>query len=274
MGNPRNAVAAMLAQRLGASGIRVPSGDALALLEKRLPRIPKRQATGELLAVNPLDVVRSSYIDFLGDEALERAARLQRVSPIQYLDEGRWYDNRMAGVSGQELPLLLYPNKSIPGERGALGLFRLSEGPKAAVQVAVGGEYPMDVLAEEARHALDRGITLASERPASLSAPRATGAMMAVNDPGEVQEYMEYLSLPSETRATLSGLLADAGEFIDTPQQATSLLERAADAGGFRERATAEGILNSRSLRNEYIPYLLKALGVGGVMAGTDMEEP
>jgi hypothetical protein len=51
-----------------------------------------------------------------------------------------------------------------------------------------------------------------------------------------------------------------------------ALLEQARECGTVRERATAEALLGSQKLRNDYIPYLMKALGVGGVMASQDTE--
>lgn len=252
-------------------GVRPVAGDAMTLIGKRLPKLPKRELAGELMAVDPLQAALAKYGD-RADEALARARLFQEGEPLQFLDEGRWYGNPAAGVSGREMPLMVYPGKTIPGRPRIEGLFRSEPGPLASIQVAAGAPSPAAVMFEEAIHALDRRFG-PGERAHSLKAPDGFASLLSGQSYDEARKYMQYYSLPSEIRATLSGLIADTPEFINTTDQATGVLEQARQYGTVRERATAEGLLNSKALRNEYIPYLVKALSAGGVMAGTNSLE-
>jgi hypothetical protein len=255
-------------------GIRPIAGDAATVIGKRLPvSLPKTQAVDELMAIDPLQVVLAGYGE-RADEALARATLFQEKQPLQYLDEGRWHANRAAGVSGQEMPLLTYPGASLPGTRKVEGYFRLEpDNPRASIQVALGAPDPRGVFLEEARHGIDR-LMLPGEKPAAaFRAPNAFASLLSGNPYGEAQDYMKYYSHPAEVRATLSGLIADSPEFISTKPQAEALLEQAREYGTVRERATAEALLGSQKLRNDYIPYLLKALSAGGVAAGTNSME-
>lgn len=256
---------------MGMPGVRPVAGDALTIMQKRLPKLPKREMGGELLAVDPLVAAVSQYGD-RGQEALARARLFQEGDPLQFLEEGRWYDNPAGGVGGREIPLMVYPGKTIPGRAGIEGYFRSEPGPLASVQVAAGAPSPAAVMFEEAIHALDRQL-VPGEKARALQAPEAFAALLSGQSYDKAQKYMQYYSLPSETRATLSGLLAQSPDFVSTTDRATDLLEQARYAGTLRERATAEGILNSKALRNEYIPYLLKALSAGGVAAGINSQE-
>jgi hypothetical protein len=123
---------------------------------------------------------------------------------------------------------------------------------------------------EEALHALDRLIGERNQyRP--LDAPEATSAMLQSGAfPSAVLERLNYYAKPAEMRATLSQMLP--GNRVDTPAQALELLERMRLEGTDRQSATSEALLRSKGLRNQYIPYLMKALGVGGVMASQDTE--
>jgi hypothetical protein len=258
-------------------GIRPVAGDAATLLAKRLPtRLPKSQMTDQMMAIDPLRVVLSGYGD-RADEALARAKLFQEKEPLQYLTEGRWYDNPAAGLGGQEMPLLTYPGSVIPGTKGGIeGLFRLEpDRPSASIQIAMGAADPRSVLLEEARHGIDR-MLVPGEKAPSFRAPSAFAELLSGSPYDKAEKYMEYFSQPSEVRATLSGLLAESPEFISTRPQAEALLEQALSGGSLREQATAEALLNNQRLRNEYIPYLLKALSAGGLLAGNNLleEEP
>lgn len=252
-------------------GVRPVAGDALTIMQKRLPKLPKSQMAGEIMAVDPLQVVLAGYGE-RADEALSRAKLFQEAEPLQFLDEGRWFDK--PDVSGREIPLLTYPGSVIPGTKGGIeGLFRsVPTGPLASIQVAAGSPNPRAVFLEESRHAIDRQM-LPGEKARAFRAPDSFAALLSSEPYDRAKALMGYYSIPSETRATLSGLLADSPQFINTTDQATGLLEQARAAGSLRERATAEAILNSKAMRNEYIPYLLKALSAGGVMAGTNSLE-
>jgi hypothetical protein len=256
-------------------GIRPIAGDAATVIGKRLPvNLPKTQAVDELMAVDPLQVVLAGYGE-RADEALSRAKLFQEGKPLQYLDEGRWFDNKAAGVSGQEMPLLTYPGSVIPGTRGGIeGLFRVEpDHPRASIQVALGAPDPRGTFLEEARHGIDRMLVPGEKPTPSFKAPAAFAALLSGNPYDQAQKYMKYYAEPAEVRATLSGLLAESPEFTSTRPQAESLLEQAREYGTIRERATAEALLGSQKLRNEYIPYLLKALSAGGVAAGIDSLE-
>lgn len=248
-------------------GLRPVSGDAQTLLVKRTPRLPKSQMDAEMLAIDPLQAALSAYGD-RADEALARAKLFQESEPLQFLDEGRWYGNRAAGVSGQDMPMFAYPGSVIPGTRGGIeGLFRAEpQGPRASIQVAMGSPNPEAVLLEEARHAIDRQLIPGEKQTAALAAPKAFSALMGSEPYDRAQALMKYYALPAEMRATLSGLLANSPDFISTRNAAEGLLEQASEAGSLRERATAEAIMGSKSLRNQYIPYLLKALSVGAMV--------
>lgn len=248
-------------------GVRPVAGDAQTIMVKRTPQIPKPQLGGEMMAVDPLQVALSAYGP-RADEALARAKLFQEAEPLQYLDEGRWYGNRAAGVTGQEMPMFLYPGSVVPGTRGGIeGLFRTEpKGPRASIQVAEGSPDPMAVLLEESRHAIDRQLVPGEKKAAALAAPKAFSALMGSEPYRRAQALMKYYALPAEMRATLSGLLADSPEFISTRNAAEGLLEQASEAGSIRERATAEAIMGSKALRNQYIPYLLKALSVGAMV--------
>lgn len=252
-------------------GMRPIAGDALTIIQKRLPALPKAEQAGSLMAVDPLQVVLSGYAE-RADEALARAKLFQEGEPLQYLDEGRWFDRPLAGVTGQEMPLVQYSGRTIPGRTNIEGLFRSADGPLASIQVAAGSPDPRAVLLEESRHAIDRQL-VPGGRPNPFKAPDAFASLLSAEPFDRAKQYMNYYSIPDEMRATLSGMLAESPEFINTTQQATDLLERLREAGTVRERATAEGILNSKALRNEYIPYLLKALSAGGVAAGINSQE-
>lgn len=253
---------------IGMPGVRQVSGDAMTLMQKRLPRLPKSQMPEDLLAVDPVRVVMDRYGE-RADEALARAKMLQESDPLQMLDEGRWFDKPAA--SGREVPLIEYQRSRIPGAKDAEGLFRWDDQGNAVIQVA--GQSPNldNVLLEESLHAIDRQLG-PKESPRAFRAPSTFLEMLSA-DPQRAKSLMSYFSLPSETRATLSGLLSQSPEFTGTSRQAIDLLERAKADGTLREAATAEGILNSKALRNEYIPYMVKALGLGGVAAGTYSEE-
>lgn len=254
-------------------GVRPVAGDAATIMQKRLPQLPKSQATDDLMAVEPLQVVLAGYGERAG-EALERAKLFQAGEPLQYLDEGRWHPNKLEGTTGTELPLLAYPGSVIPGTRGGVaGLFRHSP-DKASIQIAESepGLYPL--LREESLHALDRRARLSEKPLQRFQAPSSFAALLEKEPHPRAVALMRYFEIPAETRATLSGLLGDAGKFINTSDEAVGLLEQARDTvPTVREAATAEAILNSRTLRNEYIPYLLKALSAGGVAAGTTSME-
>lgn len=254
-------------------GIRPVAGDAATLMAKRLPKLPKAQVLDQLMAVDPLKVVLAGY-GGRAEEALARASLFQQKEPLQYLTEGRFYDNRAAGVTGHELPLLGYPGAVLPGTRNAEGLFRLvPRHPHASIQVAYGSSSPRDVLLEESRHAIDRQLLPGEKSLAAFRAPHSFAGLLGSVPYEDAQSYMSYYARPAEVRATLSGLLAESPEFINTRAQAEELLERAAQGGTMREQATAEGLMNSRQLRNSYIPYLLKALSAGGVLAGNSNQE-
>jgi len=256
-------------------GIRPIAGDAATVIGKRLPvNLPKTQAVDELMAIDPLQVVLAGYGE-RADEALARAKLFQEKEPLQYLTEGRWSDRPLIGLGGQEMPLLTYPGKVIPGTKGGIeGLFRSEpDFPRASIQVALGSRDPRGTFLEEARHGIDRMLVPGEQPAASFRAPEAFAALLSGNPYGRAQSFMKYYSHPAEVRATLSGLLADSPEFISTRPQAEALLEQAREYGTIRERATAEALLGSQKLRNEYIPYLLKALSVGGVAAGTNSME-
>jgi len=250
---------------LAPRAVRPVAGDALTIMQKRMPRLPKAQATDDIMALDPLLAVLSGYGE-RADEALARARLFQQDPSLQFLDDGRWYANRAAGVTGREMPLLSYPGSVIPGTKGGVeGFFRtVPSGPLASVQVAMGGQNVRDILLEESRHAIDRQL-VRTGRPSPFKAPEAFASLLSHASPDRARQYMNYYSVPGEMRATLSGMLAEHPEFVSTTQQATDLLEGMRAVGTVRERATAEGILNSRGLRNEYIPYLLRALSVGGV---------
>jgi hypothetical protein len=256
-------------------GIRPVAGDAATLLAKRLPtRLPKSQMTDNLLAIDPLRVVLAGYGD-RAEEALARAKLYQEKEPLQYLTEGRWYDNRAAGLGGQEMPLLTYPGAVIPRTKDPVeGLFRLEpDRPSASIQVAMGSPDPRSVFLEEARHGIDRMLGPGDKVAGSFRAPSAFAELLSETPYDKAEKYMKYYSQPAEVRATLSGLLAESPEFISTRPQAESLLEQALSGGSLREQATAEALLNNQRLRNEYIPYLLKALSAGGLLAGNNLLE-
>lgn len=253
---------------IGIPGVREVSGDARTLMQERLPKLPKAQVSEDILAVDPVRVVMARYGD-RADEAIARAQLLQEGQPLQYLDEGRWFDKPAA--SGREMPLIEYPGTHLPGDPKSAGMFRWDDGV-ASIQVAGGYPDPQDTLLEEALHAIDRHV-LANERPPSFRAPGGYLELLSSEDPQRARYLSQYYFRPSETRATLSGLLPQSPEFIGTSKQAMDLLERAKATGTTRESITAEGILNSKKLRNDYIPYMVKALGLGGVAAGTYSEE-
>jgi hypothetical protein len=243
------------------------------VLLRRLPGLPKPQREGELLAIDPLDAVMERYPD--PDEALRRAQVLQGSDPVQFLErgsnQGRWHDQ--AGVTSYEVPLMAYSGSVVPGERGAVGLHRSVAGragpPKAVIQLADSPQLDVAVH-EESLHALDRLIGERNQyRP--LDAPEATSAMLQAGAfPSAVLERLNYYAKPAEMRATLSQMLP--GNRVDTPSQALELLDRMRLEGTARQSATSEALLRSKGLRNQYIPYLMKALGVGGVMASQDTE--
>ena len=256
-------------------GIRPIAGDAATVIGKRLPvNLPKSQAVDELMAIDPLQVVLAGYGE-RADEALARATLFQEKQPLQYLTEGRWFDNKAAGVGGQEMPLLTYPGKVIPGMKDPIeGLFRVEpDWPRASIQVALGAPDPRGTFLEEARHGIDRMLLPGEKGTPSFRAPNAFAALLSGTPYGQAQRYMKYYSHPAEVRATLSGLIAGSPEFISTKAQAEALLEQARESGTIRERATAEALLGSQKLRNDYIPYLLKALSAGGVAVGTNSME-
>lgn len=254
---------------IGMPGVRQVSGDAMTLMQKRLPKLPKAQMSEDLLAVDPVRVVMGRYGD-RADEAIARARLLQEGQPLQYLDEGRWFDKPAA--SGREMPLIEYPGKHLPGDPNSAGMFRWDDSGNASIQVASGYQNPQDTLLEEALHAIDRHV-LPNETPPHFKAPGGYLELLHSEDPQRARYLAQYYFRPSETRATLSGLLPQSPEFIGTSKQAVDLLERAKATGTTRESITAEGILNSKKLRNDYIPYMVRALGLGGVAAGTYSQE-
>jgi len=246
-----------------ANAVRELVGEAGEFVARRSAEIPKSQRNYDrVLAVDPLKVVMAQY----GDEAAEflaRAKAKQVDDPIQFLDDARYRTNDYYGVSGHEIPLYYYDRPGVG--RGAEGRFRLDSRGRSAIQV---GNNPL-ALVEESRHALDRLYGKGVAR--RLQAPANSPPLWADMSPRKAEQYMEYLSLPEEIRATLGGLLPGAGP-INTAEDAARLLEKAREAGNLRERITAEGVLNSRSLRNEAIPYLRRALIGAGVAAGNNYQ--
>lgn len=261
---------------LGPRAVREVSGDAATVLSKRLPPVPKSYPMMPELATDPLQVVLARYGEH-ADEALARARLAQAESRLQYLEtdpgDGRWVANRQAGVTGYEIPLLTFPGSKIPGTKNAVGSFRsTSRSPLASIQMALGqtGDV-LDVLDEEALHAIDRNV--AEQAAGGFSAPRNFARLLSGRGFDQARQDMDYYSIPGETRATLSQLLPKDGRFIETDQDAYDLLERALETGDVRQAATAEAIQNSKRLRNQYIPYLRKALSAGGAAAGINYQD-
>jgi hypothetical protein len=262
---------------LGPRAVREVSGDAATVLSKRLPPVPKSYPMMPELATDPLQVVLARYGEH-ADEALARARLAQAESPLQYLEtdpgDGRWVANRQAGVTGYEIPLLTFPGSKIPGTESALGSFRFTtRSPLASIQMALGqtGDV-LDVLDEEALHAIDRNVAQKAS-DGVFSAPRSFARQASGRGLDQARRDFNYYSIPGETRATLSQLLPKDGRFIETEQDAYDLLERALETGDVRQAATAEAIQNSKRLRNQYIPYLRKALSAGGVFAGNELTD-
>lgn len=268
------------------SGVRNLEQAAMAILGKRMPNLPKKTVGRPLAvqAIDPLQHVLSHYPEGMRGDVLARARLFQEGEPLQYLEsgpnQGRWWDK--GGVTSYEMPLLTYQGKNVPGSKENFGTFWSQQlpndpSPQAAIQVAMGTPHTADILQEEAIHALDR-LLIPGQRQMSrrFDAPESFLELLGeTGSPAAAEKTLRYLSIPAETRATLSGLIPKARAVgpLETQRQAEELLERARDTGNVRERATGEAILRSQKLRNENIPYLLKALGVGGAMAGTYPQE-
>lgn len=267
-------------------GVRKLSGELLERLARRTPPLPRSQSRpASTLALDPLQNVLSHYPEARRADALERARLLQADRPLQYLEdgpnEGRWFDQ--GGLTSYEIPLLTYSGDRLPGSQDVVGLFRHAEMPnsplpRASVQLA--SSAGPGVLQEESLHAIDRLLPTGRQASYTMDAPSAFAWLLENNSPQTARSLMRYFGDPSEIRATLSGLLPRTGP-INNAAEATGLLESVRDlpewasgqVGTQREMATAEAILRSKPLRNEMIPYLLKALGVGGAMAGTEFED-
>lgn len=262
------------------------SGNLLSLLLKRAPALPKAQARPNMVhAIDPLQEVLSHYPESRRQDALARARLFQADRPLQHLEDGpnqgRWFDH--GGLTSYEIPLFSYAQDKLPGTRDAVGMFRHRQDPNTPIPRAViqqAGALGGPVLQEEALHAIDRLLPTGRRASYTMDAPGGFALLMQNNSPENARRLMQYYGDPAEIRATLSGLLPRTGP-INTTDEATGLLEAVRDlpewasgnVGTTREMATAEAILRSKPLRNEMIPYLLKALGVGGVMAGTEFEE-
>lgn len=264
-------------------GVRGITPSQAAILAKRLPKLAAREAKDySMFAVDPLETVKSAYPEAMRDEAHARAALLQEVDNLQYLEDapnaGRWFEQ--GDVSSYEMPLLAYDREQVKPD--VLGLFRWETGggsplPRASIQVGARAGNLLDVLLEEARHGIDRNI--GQSAASRLNAPTAFAGLLSHYDsPAKAAQHLSYFGRKAEMDATLSDLLAAharrTGNFVDTRRAAEDLLEYTFNnPGTYRNQATAEALLNSKPLRNKYIPYLLKALSAGGAMAGNELLE-
>jgi hypothetical protein len=263
------------------AGVRRVADDALPALRARMPKLAGNLAKDyDLLAINPLEHALSHYPEGMRDDALSRAQLFQEVEQLQYLEDapnaGRWFDR--PGLTSYEVPLLAYDRRQV--KPGAIGLYKWETGggnplPRASIHAGT-YENPLAVLLEEAQHAIDR--QMGKKEAYRFDAPKSFLGMASHAGPAGAQKELAYYARPAELRSTLSQLLVDHASrthgFVETREAAESLLERARDAGSsYREQATAEAILNNKKLRNVAIPYLLKALGIGGAMAGNELLE-
>jgi hypothetical protein len=263
------------------AGVRRVGQESLPALRARMPKLTGKLAKDyDMLAINPLEHALSHYPEGMRNDALSRAQLFQEVDQLQYLEDapgaGRWFDQK--GLTSYEMPLLAYGREEV--RPNALGLYLQETGggsplPRASIHAGT-YENPLMVLLEESQHAIDRRM---GEKAAyRFNAPRSFLGLASQRGPANAQKELAYYAKPEEMRATLSQLLVDNANrtqgFVDTRRSAEQLLERARDAEGtYRGQATAEAILNDKKLRNVAIPYLLKALGIGGAMAGNELLE-
>jgi len=265
------------------AGVRRVGQESLPALRARMPKLTGKLAQDyDMLAINPLEHVLSHYPEGMRDDALSRAQLFQEVEQLQHLEDapgaGRWFDQK--GLTSYEMPLLAYGREEVRPR--ALGLYYQETGagnplPRASIHAGT-YENPLLVLLEESQHAIDRQFGNRAGASYRFDAPKSFLGLAGQFSPAKAKKELAYYAKPEEVRSTLSQLLVDHAQqtqgFVDTRQTAEGLLEMVRDAGlTYREQATAEAVLNDKKLRNVAIPYLLKALGVGGAMAGNELLE-
>lgn len=261
-------------------GLRTVVGDPETFLVARAGNLDPVGARHHVVAARPTLAVASGYAD------PERALAIARKADLQILDDspvpGYGLPRDFPGLERDEYPLRLYEDQEFlrPRDRtvglATADLFSPGIGRQAEVSVlGRSGEDVAETVRHELGHLLDPLLYEPGRFPSvKFLSTDGTNYIKKVL-PDQWQSARRYWSNVAETRATLSRIRRLISEdFLPTDSKgARSMLQAVVDENEdskAREIWTALSLLNSKRNFSDFLPWMTGALGVGGVMAGSE----